>query len=163
MWNTDFELIKKIMIKISKATIENLKGIKKVDQLSFVDDSYPIFALRQYLDISAKYFLVAKENNEIIGYTIGNLIEDTNQGWILSLGVHPNARGKNIGKYLTKKLVGRLEKNNCREILLTVHPKNSSAMKIYKKNGFIEVAKSDNYYLDNEERIIMKKICANQS
>ena len=145
------------MINIRKAVINDLVKIKKIDALAFKNDSYPIFVLRQYFDISGDYLLVAEENNEIIGYTIGNLIAKTSQGWILSLGVHPKSRGKKIGGSLTKKLLTLLEKNNSKEVFLTVHPQNKSAIRIYQELGFEEVGKSDNYYFDEEKRIIMKK------
>jgi len=145
------------MIEILKATKEDIPAIKKVDMLSFTDDSYPVFVLIQLLDISFKYFLVAKDNNEVVGYSIGNLIAENNRGWVLSLGVNPMARGKNIGSKLTEKLIESLENSDCENIYLTVHPDNGSALKIYRKLGFKEIDRSDNYYLDNEERIVMRK------
>lgn len=142
---------------IRKATIEDLKSIHEIETLSFNGGSYPLFVLRQFLDISEDYFLVAELDGKILGYALGNIVIGDEQGWILSLGVHPEARGKQIGKELTKRLISLLENNNSKEICLTVHPDNFSAIRIYKNFGFEIVLQSDNYYLDNEARFLMKK------
>lgn len=142
---------------IRNATFEDLKSIHEIETLSFNDGSYPLFVLRQFFDISEDYFLVAEEERELLGYVLGNLSTKDDQGWILSLGVRPEARGKQIGKALTKKLIALLENNNSREICLTVHPDNASAIQIYKELDFEIILECDNYYLDNETRYLMKK------
>lgn len=145
------------MISIRKATVDDLKKVHEIEILSFKEGSYPLFMLRQLFDISEDYFLIAEEEDKILGYALGNLVAKEEQGWILSLGVHPGARGKQIGKTLTKELIGLLEDNDCKEICLTVHPDNASAIKIYKTLDFEIITLSDNYYLDNEPRFLMKK------
>ena len=145
------------MITIRKATLDDLKKVHEIETLSFNDGSYPLFVLRQLFDISEDYFLIAEEEDKILGYALGNLATKEEQGWILSLGVHPEARGKQIGKTLTKALIALLEDNDCKEICLTVHPDNASAIGIYKSFDFEIITASDNYYLDNEPRFLMKK------
>ncbi|NKI27989.1 GNAT family N-acetyltransferase [Arenibacter sp. 6A1] len=145
------------MIRIKKATLEDLKVVHEIETLCFKDGSYPLFVLRQLFDISEDYFLIAQEGDEVLGYVLGNLTANTNQGWILSVGVHPAARGRQIGKKLTQELITLLEANHCKEICLTVHPENASALQIYNKLGFETFLASDNYYLDNEGRLLMKR------
>ena len=137
------------MIHIRKASLNDLKIVHEIETLSFNDGSYPLFVLRQLFDISEDYFLIAEEDGKILGYALGNLSVKDDQGWILSLGVHPEARGKQIGKTLTKKLIALLENNNSKEICLTVHPDNASAINIYKSLNFEIILESDSYYLDN--------------
>lgn len=144
-------------MNIRKASLSDLKSVHDIEVLSFNDGSYPLFVLRQLLDISEDYFLIAEENHKILGYALGNIASPNNQGWILSLGVHPDARGKQIGKVLTKALISLLENNNAKEICLTVHPDNASAIKIYKNFGFEILLESDNYYLDNDPRFVMRR------
>lgn len=145
------------MIIIRKVTLDELPVVHKIETLSFAEGSYPLFVLRQLFDISENYFLVAEEDGHILGYAIGNLSTNDVQGWLLSLGVHPDVRGQNIGKSLTKKLTLILEDNGAKEICLTVHPDNFSAVKLYKDLGFEILNSEDNYYLDNAPRYLMKK------
>ncbi|MEO8773049.1 MAG: N-acetyltransferase [Gelidibacter sp.] len=144
-------------MNIRKAILEDLKSIHEIETLSFNDGSYPLFVLRQLFDISEDYFLIAEEDDVILGYALGNFSTKDSQGWILSLGVHPEARGKKIGRMLTEKLISLLENNNSKEICLTVHPDNASAIKIYEDLDFEIIVECDNYYLDNEARLLMKK------
>ncbi len=147
----------KAMITIRKATLDDLEAIHTIERLSFDGGGYPLFVLRQLFDVSQDYFLVAEDKNEILGYSLGNLSAKLNQGWLLSLVVLPEARGRNIGKQLTEKLITLLEYNLCREICLTVHPYNIAAINIYKRLNFEIISAYDNYYFDKEERLLMIK------
>lgn len=140
---------------IKKAVLEDLESIIAIEQHVFKNDSYPAFVVRQLFDISGDYFIVAKENDTILGYALGGLNTQKKQGWILSLGVHANARGKGLGKQLTKRLVEVLKEESVKEVSLTVYPDNDLAIRIYKNLGFEGDVVLDNYFLDNEDRIIM--------
>ena len=142
---------------IRNATFEDLQSIHDIQTLSFNEERYPLFVLRQFLDVSEDYFLVAEEDKIILGYSLGNLSNKLGEGWILSLGVSPEARGKEIGKTLITNLIAVFENNNSQEICTTVNPNNTSAIKIYKDLDFEVITASDNYYLDNESRFLMKK------
>lgn len=143
------------MIIIEKAQLQDLDSILKIEQAVFKTDSYPPFVLRQLFDISGDYFVVAKENNTVLGYVLGGLNTKTKQGWVLSLGVGRNARGKGLGKLLMEKLIETLKEANTNKIALTVYPDNKPAIKIYKNLGFKGDKILDNYFLDNEKRIVM--------
>ena len=64
---------------------------------------------------------------------------------------------KRLERILTEKLIMLLGNTNAKEICLTVHPDNASAIKIYKDLGFEVLLESDNYYLDEELRLVMKR------
>lgn len=143
------------MITISQATLEDLEGIIAIEQHVFNTDSYPPFVVRQLFDISGHYFLVAKDQNQILGYAIGGLNTELMQGWLLSLGVHDKARGQGLGKQLTEKIIAVLKNANAKEVALTVYPENQAALNIYKNLGFKGDVVLDNYFLDHEDRIVM--------
>lgn len=145
------------MLNIREATLEDLETIHAIETLSFGQGSYPLFVMRQLFDISKEYFLVAEEGTTILGYALGNHTKFNDQGWILSLGIRPESRGQEVGAQLTQKLVDLLENSQSREICLTVHPDNLSGIRLYKKLGFEIAAEYDNYYLDNEARLLMTK------
>lgn len=142
---------------IRNATLEDLQAIHNIETSSFQDGSYPLFVLRQLFDISEKYFLVAEIEDQICGYIIGTISAKDEQGWILSVGVHPDARGNKVGRNLIKKIISLLEYNMVKEICLTVHPDNAAAIKIYKALQFEIMTTHDNYYLDHQPRYLMKK------
>ncbi|MCK0125604.1 GNAT family N-acetyltransferase [Gelidibacter sp. F2691] len=145
------------MITIRKATLADLESIHEIEVLSFQEGSYPLFVLRQFYDISNDYFYVAVQHQNVVGYALGNLKKHLNQGWMLSLGVHPDCRGKKIGKLLSETLLEALEINFSSEICLTVHPDNASAIRIYEALGFENSKFYDAYFGINEPRVLMKK------
>jgi [ribosomal protein S18]-alanine N-acetyltransferase len=143
---------------IREAAIEELEKVAEIDRNAFPEMSYPLFALRQFFDICKGYFLVATdENDELVGYTLGNLDLNDRKGWVLSLGVLKNQRSGGIGFQLTSSLIEKLEKNGAQEIFLTVAPNNEGAVRLYKKLEFEEIGIDSNYYCDGEERVLMKK------
>jgi len=143
------------MMTIVKAQLEDLESIIAIEQQIFNTDAYPAFVVRQLFDISGDYFVVAKEDDKILGYALGGINTNEKKAWVLSLGVHPDARGKSLGKQLTSNLITVLKSDNVTEIALTVYPHNHSAIKIYKELGFSGDLILDNYFLDHEKRIIM--------
>lgn len=148
------------MISIKKAVIKDLEDIIAIEQQVFNTDSYPPFAIRQLFDISGDYFLVAKDGDKTLGYVIGGLHASKKKGWVLSLGVHADGRGKGLGEKLTRKLIDLFNQADCKEIGLIVYPDNAVAIRIYKKLGFEGDQVLDNYFFDNEKRIEMTLIIA---
>lgn len=142
---------------IRKANLGDLKIVHDIETESFGDGSYPLFVLRQLFDISSDYFLVAEKDGVLRGYILGNYSTQTNEGWILSLGVHPKARGENLGKLLAKKMIMLLEDANVLDISLTVHPENTAAIKIYEALDFEVMGSYSNYYFDHTDRLVMKR------
>ncbi|GGW53297.1 ribosomal-protein-alanine acetyltransferase [Winogradskyella epiphytica] len=143
------------MLKFRQAELNDLESIIAIEQQIFSTDSYPAFVVRQLFDISGHNFVVAEEHNQILGYALGSVNSKRKQGWILSMGVDKVARGRGLGKQVTKHLMEVLKAEDVKEIALTVFPENATAIKIYKNLGFQKTQVLENYFLDNEERIVM--------
>lgn len=143
------------MITIKNAELQDLNSIVAIEQHIFNTDSYPAFVVRQLFDISGHYFIVAKEKDRVLGYVIGGLNISDKKAWVLSLGVHPSGRGKGLGKQLLEKLITLFKTQNCEQIALTVYPDNMTAISIYEALGFVSGEVLNNYFLDNETRVIM--------
>jgi ribosomal-protein-alanine N-acetyltransferase len=143
------------MIKIREAGADDLKSIQDIDQSLFGSESYPLFVLRQFLDISNGLLKVAEVEEEVIGYSIGHYNTETAEGWMLSLGVLPEYRGKEIGQKLSIHLIREIEEKGAAKIFLTVHPDNNPAIRTYQKLGFVKHQHKEDYYLDNSPRILM--------
>ena len=84
--------------------------------------------------------IILKEDNEIIGYIYySDIYERVEINQIEINFIHRNC-GK--GDFLLKKLIESVDKN----ISLEVNVNNIPAIKLYKKNGFIEKARRKGYY-----------------
>ena len=95
------------------------------------------------------HFIVYKKNNIIIGYLYYSLIYDRIE--INQIEVLEEERRKGIASKLMEYLI----KNNL-SITLEVNKTNISAINLYKKYGFVEVAVRRGYY-NGVDGILMEK------
>ncbi|GAB3527227.1 N-acetyltransferase [Pontibacter brevis] len=142
---------------IRAAGVEDLPQIKAIDDYIFEEDAYPTFVLRQLIDITPELIKVAAVEGEVVGYAIGHHNMETGEAWILSAGVLPGCRCGGIGFRLLQSLVEDMAGNGARTIVLTVQPHNKAGINLYQKLGFQAFRTSENYYLDQLPRLIMKK------
>lgn len=71
--------------------------------------------------------------------------------------VAPDFQGKGIGKEILDKLLVEIRKNkDVKEIWLSVHPQNKSALSLYLKSGFVISEHRENMYGPGEDRLILK-------
>lgn len=101
-------------------------------------------------------FLVALENNKIIGFAVG-FISIPKKGRIFTLGVLENYRNKGVGSNLLEDLIFILKKKGAQEIGLEVRLSNVSAQQFYLKRGFIPIWIEKGYYSDGENALVLKK------
>lgn len=146
-------------MKISVRPIEKdeIKLVYELEKAIFHPIYYPQFVLKQFYDLMPKLFLVAvNASNEVLGYTQGGINVEKNEGWILSLATNEKYRRNGIGGQLSKKIVELLKSKGMKNILLTVHPANESAVNLYDRLGFKLNEAVDDYYGDGEPRLVME-------
>lgn len=144
-------------MNIRAATVQDLLHIKQIDSTLFQEDSYPLFVLRQFLDISNGLLQVAETAGTVAGYTLGHYNPEKAEGWILSLAVLPDYRGQQAGYKLTASVLAEMEAKGAVHTYLTVYPDNLSALALYRRLGFSDYAASGNYYQDHSPRTIMRR------
>lgn len=140
-------------LKIKNVEISDLDSIVKIEEMSF-ENPWSRTSFEEELKSKSTTFLVAKINNELVGYIIIRYIDD--EGYILNIAVHPEFRSLGIGKLLMKQVLEIANKLKLKNIYLEVRESNIIAKKLYHNLGFIEVGKRKRYY-DNENGIIMWK------
>lgn len=93
--------------------------------------------------IQSNEIIVAKMQNNIVGYVTFNIQEKNNpimryrkQLHIEAICVDEKNRGRGIGTELLKFVRVIAKKNNCTDMYLTVNEENINAIKIYEKFGF---------------------------
>ncbi len=80
--------------------------------------------------------------------------DEQNTQWILSLAVDATHRGKGVARLLVDKVLSKVETGSV--VKLTVDPDNIPAFKLYSSLGFVVVAEEDNYFGDQEPRLVMQ-------
>lgn len=137
---------------IRRAEEKDLVEIYRIEVNSF-KDPYPYGLLKAFLYHPGVY-LVAVEDEKVIGYSIG-IIRFKDLGHIISIAVDKDYRGKGIGKKLLKETIENLAKMEVKRIRIEVRESNEIAINLYKKFGFMEKERVKEYYPDGETAIVM--------
>jgi ribosomal-protein-alanine N-acetyltransferase len=89
-----------------------------------------------------------------VGFVIGDRRRRKGTGWVASIGVHPDYRGKGIGKILLAACEDELATSRFR---LVLRPSNTAAKYMYLHAGYREVDLWRRYYSNGEDGLIMEK------
>ena len=138
-----------------KMDIQDLEEIKDV-LLSDFDDFWSYEVLREELLSDSSLYIVAKKQNEIIGFAGIKIIID--EADIMNIVVKKSYRNNGIGSLLLENLILTSNKKNLNFINLEVDCKNTIAINLYKKFGFEEISLRKNYYKNNDAMIMKKKL-----
>ncbi|MBQ7185741.1 MAG: ribosomal protein S18-alanine N-acetyltransferase [Alphaproteobacteria bacterium] len=95
--------------------------------------------------------IVASQNGFIVWRTV------LDESEIITIGVHPDARGTGIAIAMIGLMENEIKKNGASKIFLEVSHTNTPAIKLYEKCGFGQIGKRKNYYSDGTDAILMQK------
>ncbi|MBZ2165582.1 ribosomal protein S18-alanine N-acetyltransferase [Methanobacterium spitsbergense] len=132
----------------------DVKRVLEIEMASF-SDPYPANILVDIYNLGAG-FLVAQENNRVVGYIIF-WIKFEDEGHIISIAVDKSYRRMEVGSKLVETSLNIFKKYNVRKIKLEVRVGNKGARKFYSKMGFKEEKIVEDYYDDNEDAVIMSQ------
>ncbi|MEA2034343.1 MAG: GNAT family N-acetyltransferase [Euryarchaeota archaeon] len=103
-------------------------------------------------------FLVAESGGEIIGYTIGAVVQGrSEEGWIIRMVVRKGFRGRKTGEMMFFRIIELMEVKGVGNLFLTVSPENLPACSMYEKHGFEITDEIPSYFGEGEDRIVMQK------
>jgi ribosomal-protein-alanine N-acetyltransferase len=143
-------------------TIRTIKNtdFPQITQIEFesFSDPYPLHFFRYLANNAPALFLVAEEDESLLGYIIGETDQHRGHqvGHLLSLAVKREKRRQGIGQQLIEALIVIYRQQGCRELVLEVRVSNYSAKTFYRKQGFREKRRSSKYYDDGEDALIME-------
>lgn len=125
-------------MKIVDMTLSDFELIKE-NLISDFDDFWNENILRQELLNENRKYVVAKENNNILGFAGVSICE--NEAELMNIVVKKNNRGSGIGKALLEKIIEILKFKKIELLKLEVNSKNDVAFKLYSSLDF-EVVRS---------------------
>ena len=138
-------------------TISDLDAISDILYSDF-DDFWTASTLKSELQNPNSQYIVAKLNNDIIGF--GGIWKAVDDIHITNIVVKKSHRRQNIGSILLKQLISLAEKEDITSITLEVNSTNIPAQKLYEKFGFKRVGLRKKYYNNIDDAIIYTK-CLN--
>lgn len=139
-------------INISPMTIKDLEEIAPI-LLSDFDDFWTISTLALEINNPNTIYIVAKLNDEIVGFAgIWQILDEIHLNNIV---VKKSNRNLGIGTYLLNSLIKLSTKKNATVLTLEVNQDNYSAIHLYEKSGFKVVGCRKNYYPNQKDAILM--------
>ena len=140
-------------IEINKMTLSDLDNIKN-NLTSDFDDFWSYNILKEELEYDNSTYIIAKLNNEIIGFAGIKIVID--KADIMNIVTKKIYRNQGVGGMLLKSLISLSKKLNLNSLSLEVNENNLTAIHLYKKFGFEILGTRKNYY-QNQNAIIMTK------
>ena len=141
-------------LKIEKMTLDTLNSIQNILFTEF-DNFWTYSAFKQELECENSYFIVAKNNDEIVGFAGLKVILD--EADIMNIVVKKSYRNNGIGSILLKHLISYAKSLNLKTITLEVNEHNLSAIRLYDKFNFDHIGIRKKYYNGESDAIIMSK------
>ena len=145
-------------VSIRTMTHEDLAQVSDIERRSY-DFPWSHGVFRDCL--LAGYQCIVLERDEIVaGYSILSIA--AGEAHILNLCVDPAHRAHGYGEMLLDAILGVARDSEVEEIFLEVRPSNKTAMALYRKKGFHQIANRPEYYQAQEGRedaaVLSKKL-----
>lgn len=140
---------------IVSANLRDLGSLRTLEHVCFGDDAWPLIDLFGVLSIPGIVRLKAVMDEKMVGFIAGDPKPWDEQGWITTVGVHPEQRHLGIGTALILECEKLMKMPKVR---LSVRQSNSSAIVLYTHLGYQQVGVWPNYYHDKENALIFEKV-----
>ncbi|WP_277287813.1 ribosomal protein S18-alanine N-acetyltransferase [Veillonella montpellierensis] len=139
------------------AEIDDADGIYQVETDSFSIPWALPSVIHELEDKERKLYIVAEEDNTIIGYAGAWIVLD--EGQITNIAIKSSYRRQGYGTMLTRKLIKELFTLGMQEIFLEVRISNIPAISLYRRLGFTVKGVRKSYYSEpTEDAYIMSLI-----
>ena len=141
-------------IQIVRANWQDLNDLRRLEEICFTEDAWPLWDLIAVLTLPKIVRLKAVVHGKMVGFIAGDPQPRERLGWISTLGVLPEFRRKGIAELLLANCETELDLPRIR---LSVRQSNEPAIRLYKKTGYQMVDAWRKYYNDGEDALVLEK------
>ena len=131
------------MLEIACMTALDIDAVSELEKLCFAVP-WSENALSEELTNPDAVFLVAKNDGFVAGYC--GCINACGSFGITNICVHPSCRQQGIASALLDALKCNATEQDAFEITLEVRVSNENAIRLYEKNGFVNLGKRPRFY-----------------
>jgi mycothiol synthase len=96
-------------------------------------------------DFTAEWTLLADMDGHDVGYVAGAPDPERRAGWIVQVGVVPDARDRGVGSVLVAEAMRRMHAAGLQAVLLNVNINNPRAASVYRRSGFTSIGQRARY------------------
>ncbi len=135
-----------------KMTLNDLEQVIAIDQVSF-SLPWPVRSFGFECENPVSRCWVAELDGRVVAMLVAWLIVDDVH--IATIATHPDFRKQGIGKKLLTHVLRAAKEEGALTSFLEVREGNLAAQEMYRKFGYVESGRRENYYNDNGEDAIM--------
>jgi [ribosomal protein S18]-alanine N-acetyltransferase len=140
----------------SDMKLEHIDDVLIIEKFSFKTPWTRDAFMMELTNNKCSLYRVLIYNNKVVAY--GGMWVLLDEGHITNIAVHPEYRGNGLGDKIVEDLIHAAKGKGVTSMTLEVRVSNISAINLYRKHGFADVAIRKGYYQDtNEDGIIMWK------
>lgn len=138
-------------MKLQTMTLNDLNNIS--NNLHHFDNFWTVGIFQEELNNSNCHYIVAIEDNEILGF--GGIATVLDEATLNNIAVRVDKRHLGIASQILQELINLSKSLNCSFLTLEVDVTNSPAIKLYEKFNFKNLGIRKNYYNGNTDAYIM--------
>jgi ribosomal-protein-alanine N-acetyltransferase len=142
-------------MNILPANLRDLGSLRRIEQACFLQDAWPLLDLIAVLTYPDVIRLKAVNGEKMIGFIAADLRPVEGMAWIATVGVLPEYRRQGVARALLLECESRVIQPRIR---LCVRPSNQAAIRLYQREGYLEMDTWQKYYNDGESALVMEKI-----
>ncbi|MFB0515225.1 MAG: ribosomal protein S18-alanine N-acetyltransferase [Candidatus Neomarinimicrobiota bacterium] len=142
---------------IRRAQVPDIDQMVNIEELCY-EHPWPREAFEEEIEQGDIGFgMVAEEEGLIVGFLSGMIVSD--EFHLHNIAVHPDFRGRGIGRGLIEAVESFCRKSDFKRILLEVRKDNEIARHLYQSMGFKAVGTRKDYYgLGRDAYLFTKQI-----
>lgn len=127
---------------VEKLTDAHLAQVAELEKMCFADP-WSEKAL-ELLVTDEAYGAVCLEAGRVIAY--GSILWGVDEGQIINIATHPDARQKGMGSAVLKHLIEEAAARGCEQLSLEVRVSNTPAIALYERYGFLRMGLRRGFY-----------------
>ena len=146
-------------ISVRQATVNDLEELYEIERECFTVEAFTKEQIMLLLQDSNSVSLTAQTNGEIAGFIIGLIqhIRGVKTGHICTIDVAVKHRRKGVGEKLLKEIEEIFARKGVKICYLEARVDNVAALELYRKQGYAEIEKLDNFYRKDVHGVRLQK------
>ncbi len=129
------------------------KQIAAIEQMCF-SEPWSAASVTALLEREEAVFIRVIDGERLIGYALGAAAFD--EAELYRLAVFPGERRRGFGEGLLNDFLQECHRRGAVRVFLEVRAKNTPALSLYRKAGFVQIAVRKGYYGD-DDAVIMER------
>ncbi|MFZ9889720.1 MAG: GNAT family N-acetyltransferase [Myxococcota bacterium] len=136
------------VVHIRELELEDLPAVYALGEELFTAERWPSlyrtwdkFELAEFFASADDSCFIAEDDDEnLLGFILGTTIIKSGSawsyGWVLWLGVNPEAARLGVASRLLERITERFAEDGVRILIADTDPRNEAALRFFEKNGF---------------------------